>query len=402
MPLECDHIRNEFSALLDNELNPEDRELVEEHLSDCSECLRELHGYKVVSDAYRDHHPVKAPEDFEARFHAAIAPIGRKRSLSWQRWSLAAAAGFILVAGLTFWQSRATLMQSSTSELALSSPADRASAPEAAPAADAPQSVMFQAPAEGAAPEAMMQESAATSVEAAPVPVQESLDASGTGPALDGIASTATVESDNDLSDGVKAKVASEPEIGSGGFGGGGGGFGGGAMPEAASAAAPEAVASTPVEAPAPEMARRTAGGTVALKSAPAESDQPALGVANRDKEERVVSRSAMRSQATESAPAEVADSAMPAAAPPASPAPVTSLRWNDLEFTLTDGTWRQADYAGETLTKVTIPSPEWNGLLDRHTDLNTLCDRDEPLIVKLGEVWYAIAKATTPENATR
>jgi anti-sigma factor RsiW len=386
MPLECDHIRNEFSALLDNELNPEDRELVEEHLSDCSECLRELHGYKVVSDAYRYHHPVKAPEDFEARFHAAIAPIGRKRGFVWQRWGLAAAAGFTLVAGVAFWQSQSTLKQSASSELALSAPA-----PEAAPAADAPQAMMFQAPAEGAASDVMMQESAATSVEAAPAPVQESLDAAGTGPALDGIASTAAVESDAGLSDGVKAKVASEPEIGGGGFGGGGGGFGGQAMPEVA-----------PAEAPAPEMARRTAGDSVALKSVPAESDQSGLGTANRDKEVRADSRSAMRSQTTESTAAEVADAAIPAAAPPASPAPVNALRWNNIEFTLTDGTWRQAGYAGETLTKVTIPSKEWNGLLDRHTDLNLLCDRDEPVIVKLGDVWYTIAKATSPESATR
>ncbi len=397
MPLECDQIRNEFSALLDNELNPEDRELVEEHLSDCSECLRELHGYKVVSDAYRYHHPVKAPEDFEARFHAAIAPIGRKRGFVWQRWGLAAAAGFILVAGLTFWQSRTTLKQSATSELAL-----RAPAPETPPAADAPQTLMFEAPAEGAAPDAMMPESAAASVEAAPVPAQESLGASGTGPALNEITSTAAVESEAGLKGEDKAKVAAVPETGGGGFGGGGGGFGGVAMPKAAPAAVPENVASTPTEAPAPEMVRRTTSDTVALKSAPAESDQPVLGAASREKEERAVSEPGMRSQTTESAPAEVADSAVPAAAPPAAPAPMNLLRWNDLEFTLTEGTWRQTGYAGETLTKVSILSPEWNGLLDRYTDLNTLCDRDEPVIVKLGEVWYSIAKAPTPESAAR
>ncbi|MBL7645793.1 MAG: zf-HC2 domain-containing protein [Candidatus Hydrogenedentes bacterium] len=397
MPLECDQIRNEFSALLDNELNPEDRELVEEHLSDCSECLRELHGYKVVSDAYRYHHPVKAPEDFEARFHAAIAPIGRKRNHNWQRWTLAAAAGFTLIAGLAFWQSQFTLKQSAISELALNSPA-----PESPPPADAPRAMRFQAPAEAVAPDVMMQESAAASVEAAPVPAQESLGASGTGPALNEITSTAAVESEAGLKGEDKAKVAAVPETGGGGFGGGGGGFGGVAMPKAAPAAAPEAATATPVETPVPEMARRTASDAVALKSAPAESDQPALGVANRDKEERVVSQSAMRSEATESAPAVVADSAMPAAAPPASPAPVTLLRWNDLEFTLSGGTWRQAGYAGETLTKVSIPSPEWNGLLDRYTALNTLCDRDEPVIVKLGEVWYSIAKAPTPGNPAR
>lgn len=402
MPLECDHIRNEFSALLDNELNPEDRELVEEHLSDCSDCLRELHGYKVVSDAYRYHHPVKAPEDFEARFHAAIAPIGRKRGPVWRTWGLAAAAGFILVAGVAFWQAQSSLKQSATSELALGTPA-----PEAPPAADAPQALMLKVPAEEPAPELMMQESAAKPVGDAPTVGQESLDASDTGPALDGIASTAAVESDPGSDGALKARVASEPGAGGGGSGGGsgfggGGGFGGGAMPESAPAAAPEAAETSTLNAPAPEMARRTASERVALESVPASEAQPDPGVAVVEKEVSAPGKSEMRSQTTESNAAEAADSVAPAAAPPASPAPAASLRWNNLEFTLVDGTWRQSGYAGETLTKITIPSPEWNALLDQHAGLNVLCDRDEPVVVKLGDVWYVIAKATTPESAPR
>ncbi len=44
-------VREDFSALLDNELTHEERELVEGHLSECAECLRELDALKRVDVA---------------------------------------------------------------------------------------------------------------------------------------------------------------------------------------------------------------------------------------------------------------------------------------------------------------------------------------------------------------
>lgn len=368
MPLECDHIRNEFSALLDNELNPEDRELVEEHLSDCSECLRELHGYKVVSDAYRYHHPVKAPDDFEERFHAAIAPIGRPRSFAWRQWGLLAAAGFTFVAGVALWKSQSRLARYAAPEIATSMAADSAMAPEAAPAAEVPQTMRFQAPSGGAGPEALMEQSAADSIEATGLAAEEGGVSDGGRQAMElGVALKPSQEALPEL------EVA--PDSG----GAGGGGFGGGGRDAVAmSAPAPPADAPRPEAAPAEpapmKAARKVDGDTIALKSEAVEAALPEPTVAPLAKESAAAG-TAMRAEV-------------------ASPAP---LLWREQTFHLTDGTWRQSNYADETLTKIAIPSPEWNALLDQHPDLAALCDREEPVIVKLGEVWYSIAKAPAP-----
>ena len=104
MAIACEQIRSEFSALLDEELNSEDRELVEEHLSECSDCLRELHGYQQVNDAYRYHHPVKAPEDFEERLRVALDPPKENIYSFSAHWRYAAAAVVLLGVALTGWR----------------------------------------------------------------------------------------------------------------------------------------------------------------------------------------------------------------------------------------------------------------------------------------------------------
>ena len=61
----CMEIREDFSALLDDELTLEERELVEGHLSECAECLRELDALKRVDVAYSALSRMKAPEGLE-------------------------------------------------------------------------------------------------------------------------------------------------------------------------------------------------------------------------------------------------------------------------------------------------------------------------------------------------
>ncbi|MCF6283993.1 MAG: anti-sigma factor, partial [Candidatus Hydrogenedentes bacterium] len=104
MALPCKQIQTEFSALLDDELDTEDRELVEEHLAECAECLRELHGFQQVTDAYRYHHPVKAPDDFEERLREALAPAPARHTLAWPVWKFAAAAVVLLGISLSLWR----------------------------------------------------------------------------------------------------------------------------------------------------------------------------------------------------------------------------------------------------------------------------------------------------------
>ena len=109
----CDEIREEFSALLDEELDIETRDTVEAHLCGCSECLRELHTLKRASDFYRAQSRVCAPEDFQEQVMAALRPrMGRRGALA--RFArpgplLAMAATLMMVTGtaLVLWRSAA-------------------------------------------------------------------------------------------------------------------------------------------------------------------------------------------------------------------------------------------------------------------------------------------------------
>lgn len=423
MPLECEHIRNEFSALLDNELNPEDRELVEEHLSDCSDCLRELHGYKVVSDIYRYHHPVKAPEDFEARFHAAIAPIGRKRNVTWQRLGLAAAAGFTLIAGVAVWQSQSRLQKLGAPEMASHLASD--SVPQSPPTAEAPQALMFKNSAAERARESIEDKDAAQTVgaleSAAAAPAEQSPNTAvdrysydaAAPPAVPGEASPATrVGTDLRKMDTAPQEALPQPSTdrhanGNGAFGGGG------LMPQAAPAPAP---ASSPAASePAPLNVARKSGDSAAdmkskavVPSSPSAEAKPSPeSVDSAKTPERATVEMKIEAGVTQSesnfsdsrpalaGAARKESEAAPESAATTAPAPPASITWHDQNFKLIDGIWRQDSYADEALVKVAIPSDAWNTVLDLHPDLAKLCDRVEPVIVKLGDVWYQFT--TTP-----
>lgn len=101
MPAQCATVREEFSALLDDELAPGPRAEVESHLSGCSDCLRALDGMKRVNDLYTALPRIGAPDELEARVRRAVGPRllrfpgGRTGGLAF----LALAAGLALVAG---------------------------------------------------------------------------------------------------------------------------------------------------------------------------------------------------------------------------------------------------------------------------------------------------------------
>lgn len=100
----CETIREEFSALLDGELDAETREAVESHLHECSDCLRELGRYKKVTGMYGRLERVPAPPGFEERVADAIRPkitplpVRRKFFVRWEM-ALAAAAVLLIIAG---------------------------------------------------------------------------------------------------------------------------------------------------------------------------------------------------------------------------------------------------------------------------------------------------------------
>ncbi len=100
----CETIREEFSALLDGELDAETREAVESHLHECSDCLRELGRYKKVTGMYERMERMPAPPGFEERVADAIRskatylPARRKFYVRWEM-ALAAAAVLLIIAG---------------------------------------------------------------------------------------------------------------------------------------------------------------------------------------------------------------------------------------------------------------------------------------------------------------
>ena len=99
--MDCAEVREEFSALLDGELTPEARAVIEAHLSECAECLRELERFKRVDAAYRALPQRRAPADFEQRVADALRPQVirlRRPALRHRRvWPLLAAAAMVLV-----------------------------------------------------------------------------------------------------------------------------------------------------------------------------------------------------------------------------------------------------------------------------------------------------------------
>jgi len=99
--MDCADVREEFSALLDGELAPDERKAVEAHLAQCAGCLRELERCKQVDTAYRALPRHRAPADFEERVAGALQPNVvrlRRPGLRPRRvWPLLAAAATVLV-----------------------------------------------------------------------------------------------------------------------------------------------------------------------------------------------------------------------------------------------------------------------------------------------------------------
>ena len=65
----CASIREEFSALLDGELTAMEQARIDEHLLECSECLRSLDTMKKVMGIYDELPKVSAPDEMLSRVH---------------------------------------------------------------------------------------------------------------------------------------------------------------------------------------------------------------------------------------------------------------------------------------------------------------------------------------------
>jgi len=71
----CEDVQEDFSALLDEELAPDEVEGVEAHLSTCSDCLRELDSLKKMQSVYDALPKVDAPHRFKMDLREKSTPM---------------------------------------------------------------------------------------------------------------------------------------------------------------------------------------------------------------------------------------------------------------------------------------------------------------------------------------
>lgn len=103
---DCLEVREDLSAYVDDELGADEKEGIEAHLGECTDCSRELEALKRVDDAYRGLETVGAPAGFEDDVRAgAEAGNGETserefRPAGWMGPAVAlAAAAVVVIAG---------------------------------------------------------------------------------------------------------------------------------------------------------------------------------------------------------------------------------------------------------------------------------------------------------------
>ncbi|MCP4645181.1 MAG: hypothetical protein GY851_32365 [bacterium] len=105
---EQDNIRDDFSPLLDGELDPERRAAIEKQLAEDGDLLRELESLQRVDELYRDMPRESAPSDLERRVRAELEPapvrFRRRGAPRLSLWPSLAAVAMFLVFGALTWQ----------------------------------------------------------------------------------------------------------------------------------------------------------------------------------------------------------------------------------------------------------------------------------------------------------
>jgi anti-sigma factor RsiW len=187
---QAEHLGDDIlSALVDDQLTPEERALVEAHLGGCSICQRHLEELRSVATLLRSLPELEPPRDFSLGPRKVVDPPDVVRLRRWYAATRVAAATLaagwlVLSAGVLYVDSRPkTVSTELSSPQTASAPApaarDSASAPTIAVKSDAPAAAPQPSPAAGAAgaarpavsnPQPDDQIAAATSVN--PLPTQ--------------------------------------------------------------------------------------------------------------------------------------------------------------------------------------------------------------------------------------
>jgi hypothetical protein len=99
MVVRCEDVWREISNYLDDEVGPELRAAMEEHMRGCKRCTAVLQGTRNVIQLYGDERMLEAPLGFGHRLHRRLESNIAGGRRSFVGWMLAAAAAILVLGG---------------------------------------------------------------------------------------------------------------------------------------------------------------------------------------------------------------------------------------------------------------------------------------------------------------
>ena len=79
--MKCEDVQRLFSGYVDNELDPEESELVKDHLSDCPTCQEEWREFNRAVQITRSLPEIEPPSDLFQRVKEGVSPFSKTRRL---------------------------------------------------------------------------------------------------------------------------------------------------------------------------------------------------------------------------------------------------------------------------------------------------------------------------------
>lgn len=95
--MNCADIQEKISLYIDNILDAQEKQLVEEHLSECKNCAQEYEMLKANIEALNSMQQVELPEGFRDELHSKLVAEQKKRKVNWRSYTVIAAAVLIMV-----------------------------------------------------------------------------------------------------------------------------------------------------------------------------------------------------------------------------------------------------------------------------------------------------------------
>lgn len=96
--MNCTDIQENISLYIDDLLDARDKQLVEEHLSECKNCAQEYEMLQANIEALKSIPQVELPEGFKDKLHSKLVAEQKKSKMkSWRSYSVIAAAVLIMV-----------------------------------------------------------------------------------------------------------------------------------------------------------------------------------------------------------------------------------------------------------------------------------------------------------------